>query len=270
MDRSEIAALVADKLTRAAERLKAEFGAPNRVQSCVLDELLPEEIARAIAAVFPPVREMREQKSLRERKYTAKQLDRFSPLLREAVLAFQQPAVLRQVEAITGLQSLQADANLYAGGLSLMKKGDFLLPHLDNSHDKDRRRYRVLNLLYYVTPGWRAENGGNLEIWDSGVGDGPREIASLFNRLVLMATHQRSWHSVNQVVGAGQRTCISNYYFSLDPPAGRPYFHVTSFRARPGQSGKDLLLRADAALRNGLRRLAKKGLYKPETYQGKS
>ena len=32
-----------------------------------------------------------------------------------------------------------------------MPQGNYLKPHLDNSHDRDRKRYRVLNLLYYVT-----------------------------------------------------------------------------------------------------------------------
>ncbi len=36
-----------------------------------------------------------------------------------------------------------------------MSKGVYLRPRLDNSHDKNRKRYRVVNLLYYVTPEWR-------------------------------------------------------------------------------------------------------------------
>lgn len=45
-----------------------------------------------------------------------------------------------------------------------MAKDNFLNPHLGNSHDKDRECYRVLNLLYYVTPNWSHEQGGNLEL----------------------------------------------------------------------------------------------------------
>ena len=29
-----------------------------------------------------------------------------------------------------------------------MPKGNYLKPHLDNSHDRDQQRYRILNLLY--------------------------------------------------------------------------------------------------------------------------
>jgi len=69
-------------------------------------------------------------------------------------------------------------------------------PHLDNSHDKDRNMWRALNLLYYVTPDWKIENGGNLELWPKGPKQDQITIHSKFNRLVVMATHNNSWHSV--------------------------------------------------------------------------
>ena len=41
-----------------------------------------------------------------------------------------------------------------------MTEGDFLNPHIDNSHDAKRERYRRLNLLYYVSPGWESAKRG--------------------------------------------------------------------------------------------------------------
>ena len=66
-------------------------------------------------------------------------------------------------------------------------------------------------LLYYVTPGWRLENGGNLELWDCAVRRNVT-LVSQFNRLVLMETTPWSWHSVSPVVADGFRCCVSNYY----------------------------------------------------------
>jgi Rps23 Pro-64 3,4-dihydroxylase Tpa1-like proline 4-hydroxylase len=169
----------------------------------------------------------------------------------------------------TGFPDLLPDSSLYAGGISLMQRGNFLLPHLDNSHDAERGRYRRLNLLYYVTPHWSTEEGGHLELWDNGPKHSPRQLESRFNRLVIMATHKNSWHSVCEVKANRPRLCVSNYYYSDQPYEGDAYFHVTSFRARPDQPARDLLLRTDNALRSAIRKVAKKGVYRPETFQHK-
>ena len=89
-------------------------------------------------------------------------MDKYASILEEIIYAFQEPGVLKAVEEITGIQEMVPDEHLYAGGISLMAKDNFLNPHLDNSHDKNRQMYRVLNLLYYVTPNWSEKLGGNL------------------------------------------------------------------------------------------------------------
>ncbi|MBC7795326.1 MAG: 2OG-Fe(II) oxygenase [Pyrinomonadaceae bacterium] len=150
-----------------------------------------------------------------------------------------------------------------------MVKGHYLNPHIDNSHDSQRENYRVLNLLYYATPGWKQENGGNLELWDESVKERV-EIPSLFNRLVLMETNQKSWHSVNEVKSDAVRTCVSNYYFSPHSPNdGRETSHVTFFQARPEQPLLRVLSTADGYLRTFTRKLKKEGLSKQDLYQEK-
>ncbi len=85
-----------------------------------------------------------------------------------------------------------------------------------------------------------------------------------------MATHQRSWHSVSPVVYPGSRCCVSNYYFSDSPLTKDDSFHVTSFRARPGQKLKDFLLTSDARLRMAIRKVFKKGIKEnPHVYKKK-
>jgi Rps23 Pro-64 3,4-dihydroxylase Tpa1-like proline 4-hydroxylase len=158
---------------------------------------------------------------------------------------------------------------LYAGGISMMAPGHFLNPHLDNSHDKFRERYRVLNLLYYVSPNWSAENGGNLELWPSGPKGTPSTLVSKFNRLIVMVTHQGSWHSVSRNVSKENRCCVSNYYFSKLPVGTKDYFQVTSFRGRPEQPVRDVLLRADIWFRMMLRKIFPKGVKENPHYYKK-
>src|SRR5204863_9561991 len=130
-----------------------------------------------------------------------------------------------------------------------------------------RRVYRVLNLLYYVTPGWQAEFGGNLELWDRKVKN-PEQIPSLFNRLVLMETHSESWHSVNGVKVDGKRCCVSNYYFSPHPPGGKDHFHITFFMARPEQHLRRAVTLVDSSMRTLVRKVVKQGVGRKDLYEG--
>lgn len=142
----------------------------------------------------------------------------------------------------------------------MMGKDNFLNPHLDNSHDSCLKNWRVLNLLFYVTPEWGKSSGGNLELWTQGLKESPITITSKFNRLVVMATHKNSWHSVNKVIDDRIRCCVSNYYFSNKPLMDDEEFHITTFRGRPSQKIVDILLRLDNNLRKGVRNVFSKGI----------
>jgi len=264
---------VTAKLTRGllareiARRIQAERSALVQqwlrsapINHFVLDDLLPEPWTRRIREAFPNGNRMLLKHSLRELKFVAAQMDAYHPLLEESIYAFQAPEVVELIHHITGLEALEPDEQLYAGGISTMARGHFLNPHVDNSHDKFRRRYRVLNLLFYVSPDWSAADGCNLELWPEGPRGTPRTIVSRFNRLVVMVTHQDSWHSVSRSTTDKNRCCVSNYYFSCEPVGGADYFHVTSFRGRPEQPLRDLLLRTDIWLRTAVRKVFPQGI----------
>jgi Rps23 Pro-64 3,4-dihydroxylase Tpa1-like proline 4-hydroxylase len=267
--REELVRLILERLERDAEAIREDFARDKGVTAkfTAIDNLLPDEIARRIAAAFPPSEKMRLLSSFRERKHTSKSLDEFDPLIKDITFAFQDHRVIKKVSELTGIRDAVGDPHLYAGGISAMAKGHFLNPHLDNSHDGDQKNYRVLNLLYYITPDWRPENGGNLELWDIDV-TRPLEIPSLFNRLVLMGTGDKTWHSVNKVKADATRRCISNYYFSPHSPNGYETFHVTYFMARPEQKFRRLLTRFDSGLRTYLRKIKKDGFAKKDIYEG--
>lgn len=266
MDRSLLAAQIAKRLEQDRAALKVEFRRPGRIRTAVVDGLLDDEVANQIYEAFPPVGDMMHRKSIREDKYVAAQMDRYHPLLEEALFAFQEPAVVAAVGDIAGIDPLLPDEHLYAGGISAMTRGQYLNPHIDNSHDGQLEHYRVLNLLYYTTPGWEPACGGHLQVWDRGLHHPARTLHSSFNRLVVMATSTRSWHGVSEIVRDGVRTCVSNYYFSPRPvgPDGAPapgdYYHVTTFRGFPGQPARNALLVADGTLRAGVRKVVKRGL----------
>jgi Rps23 Pro-64 3,4-dihydroxylase Tpa1-like proline 4-hydroxylase len=260
-NREQIAALIVKRLEEAHAVAAAEFALPRTVKSFVVDDLLPPELAQGIADGFPPVEKMVLKNHLGELKYVGVQMNQYEPLVEEALYAFQDPRVVERVGAICGIGGLLPDERLYAGGISAMVKGHYLNPHLDNSHDFERKRYRALNLLYYVSPGWRQDYGGNLELWDEGPHGQPRTIESRFNRLAVMQTDKTSWHSVSRVNQDGTRRCVSNYFFTLEPVDGNREYHVTSFRGWPEEKLKDLLMQGDNALRQTVKQVLGERLF---------
>ncbi|WP_409678613.1 MULTISPECIES: 2OG-Fe(II) oxygenase [Flavobacterium] len=269
MNRIDLANYILEKLQAQKSQLQADFTSQNKsIRYGFVDDLLPEAVAHEIAAVFPKPEAMVLKKSLREDKYIAAQMNLYHPLLEEIIYAFQDSRIVTLIGEICGIEKPIPDENLYAGGISLMAKNQFLNPHLDNSHDKDRSLWRVLNLLYYVTPDWQKEYGGNLELWPNGLSQQPVTIHSKFNRLAIMETHNHSLHSVSPVVFEGYRRCVSNYYFSEKPLLAADTFHVTSFRGRPENKLTDLVLQADTFLRMCIRKVFKKGIKEnPHVYK---
>ena len=250
---SDLAATIALRLERERERFASQWRLARPVRHFVVDDLLAKGQLEGLHAALPDPRELALKSSLRERKRVGVDIGRYAEPVGATLFAFQDPSVVAAVSSITKLAGLEADPTLYASGISAMGEGDFLNPHLDNSHDGDQRRYRALNLLLYVTPGWSSSFGGNLELWEPGP-KSPVEIESRCNRLVVMETGPRSWHSVNAVRAKTTRWCVSNYYFSATSVSGSEYRHVTTFAGRPEETWKRVALWFDGFVLNALGR----------------
>ena len=269
MNRDFFANLIYKNILRNKDILKIQYqNSKKQIGFFYLDDLLPNDVVLKIQEVFPKSFQMVHKKSLREDKYVAVQMNKYDMVLEEIIYAFQNHKIVDLIGEICNIDAPIADEYLYAGGLSMMGNKQFLNPHLDNSHDKDRDSWRVLNLLYYITPNWELEYGGNLELWPNGLDNSQVTIHSKFNRLVVMATHNRSLHSVSPVNHDGYRCCISNYYFSKKPLLSTDTFHVTSFRGRPENKFTDSMLQIDTFLRMTIRKIFKKGIKEnPHVYK---
>lgn len=153
LNRQTLIEVIAERLERDRTVLQKQYRGQDHIATFIVDDLLPPEWAAQIHDAFPDPSQLTLRSTVRERKYVGVQLDQYDPIVADALFAFQAPEVVSAVQAITEIPELLPDEHLYAGGISMMGEGHFLMPHLDNSHDKDRKLFRVLNLLYRVGGG---------------------------------------------------------------------------------------------------------------------
>lgn len=236
--KKQLTKLIVNRLTESKELLKAAFFQEHNIKVArhfTLDNLLPKELAERIYADFPNPQKMHLLNIPGKLKLKYSHLKDVSTLLQDINAAIQDPKVVSLIEEITEIKNQVPDTSAHAGGISTLLKGYRLNPHLDNSHNMDKKHYRTVNVLYYVSPDWQIANGGNFELWDQEIKH-CIVVPSLFNRLLVMETNQTSWHAVNPVLCNAPRCCVFNYFFSEDSPDGEKYFfNNNSFRSRPEQ-----------------------------------
>lgn len=249
---------ITESLYANLNKLKHQFNNKNastNTKFFVLDNLIDKSSANLIYKdIFNKANNIKWSKkdTFRERKSGCKDIKSFNKNIVNIFKSFEDKKVMSLISQITNIKGLESDPSLYAAGLSKMRYGDFLNPHIDNSHDGTKSLYRRLNLLFYISPNIKSEHGGNLELWDKKV---KREIklAPIFNRLIIMETNRNSWHSVDKIINKNiERICITTYYFSKDSPENYHYKHVTSFLGRPDQ----VFLRGYSRVDNYLRQKA--------------
>ncbi len=253
--KEQLTDLIFNRLHESSDQLKQQFFLEHPIKVArhfILDKLLPDDIVLEIYRNFPKPEQMSLLSSSGEIKSKYCHFKDSAAIVQNILLATQDPKVVAAVEEITEIKKQFADRSSIAGGISVLTKGYYLNPHLDISHDVETEQYyRSVNFLYYVSPDWKRENGGNLELWDDTV-KYCIEIPSLFNRLVVMETNTSSWHAVNPVLIKAPRSCVFNYYFSEQSPEGENYFmKKTTFRARPEQK----IRRAMTCLKHAILRI---------------
>ncbi len=261
MNRSEISHLILSKLKDMnLGYLKEKYKESSSINYCIIDNLLPTQLALDLNNAFPKEKDLNPQIGLQEKKYVGVEFTNSQKIVEECIYAFQERSVIEAIGFITDIKNIIGDPELYAGGISSMSEGCFLNPHIDNSHDRNLSKFRRLNLLYYVNKNWSPEkDGGELILYPNGIKKDEIKLSCRFNRLVIMRTDNKSLHGVNKIKSKKERRkCISNYYFSEESPLGNEYYHSTSFRGFKRQYLKGALLRV-----NGISRtIAKKLIYK--------
>lgn len=121
------------------------------------------------------------------------------------------------LEAMTGVKGLLADPHLLGGGVHRTRPGGYFKVHADVNKHPDFGLDRRLKLLIYLNENWRAEYGGNLELWPEGLQHCAQSIEPIAGRCVVFSTTATSFYGYPQPLTCPpNRDCrsIALYYYS--------------------------------------------------------
>ena len=147
-------------------------------------------------------------------------------------------AFTKFLENLTGIEGLIPDPHFRGGGLHQVERGGYLDIHCDfNVYEKlnlDRR----LNVLIYLNKDWKKEYGGDLELWDKNMTKAVARISPIFNRFVVFATDDYSYHGHPDPLKCPEdktRKSLALYYYTNGRPSDEvSESHTTLFQHRPG------------------------------------
>jgi 2OG-Fe(II) oxygenase superfamily len=141
---------------------------------------------------------------------------------------------LAYLEKLTGIQNLIADPSYFGGGVHWIENGGYLEIHADFNHLKKYNLERRINLLLYLNQDWKDEYHGHLELWDRETMTKRKEVAPIFNRVVIFSTVKEALHGhptpLNAPQGAARRSLALYYYTNTWEPSVQAHstlYHIS-------------------------------------------
>jgi hypothetical protein len=241
-----------DRWEPRLDALRAGWAAARPFPHGVLDDFLAPEVCRALVA--EEFRDVGGAGWIENRHYSQRLRSRngrgsFGAPARALLDELDSPRFRGFVERLTGESGLFLDLEMLDGGVSAMGRGDFFDLHTDmRAHAHQRRWMRRVNLIVYLTEGWRDEWGGALELWSADGRRCERRIAPRHNRAVFFEVGDGAVHGVPEPLDCPPGVMRFNlvlYYFR-DVGEEVPLTHFR-YRARPDEPQRRPLVWANNA-----------------------
>ena len=238
------------KYQNLARELTPQFTEGEPFPHVVVDDFLPRDIAGAVAAAFPkPDSQELGKWKLHENENTTRWFledSRYFPdPLRELAACLGSRPFMQFLVTVTGIPSLFLDPYFVGGGAMSTPNGGFLQVHADFNWHALLQSWRRVNVLLYLTPRWRQEWGGALELWSR---DGKVRVQNIdfkFNRVVIFETSSDSFHGqpepLNSPVGTLRNIFSAFYYTSGRGEATEEEPHFTKYALDQSPYSKRIL-----------------------------
>jgi Rps23 Pro-64 3,4-dihydroxylase Tpa1-like proline 4-hydroxylase len=208
-----------------------------------IDNFLDEAFAERVLAAFPSFEEAARMGRMfsavnEKKKIQVTDARQFPEPIAELNRVLAAPDFCQLLSDVFAIPDLLSDEELVGGGIHETGPRGHLDVHVDFNYIEERQLHRRLNILVYFNKGWKPEWGGNIELWDKDVKVCHHSFSPIFNRCVVFATSEISYHGVTAVRCPEDQTrkSFAAYYYTKEAPASWDgSVHSTSFKARPDE-----------------------------------
>jgi Rps23 Pro-64 3,4-dihydroxylase Tpa1-like proline 4-hydroxylase len=222
------AEILSPRLASEGSALAQEFEAAKPFRHIVVPDFLSPDFARRLLEDFPT---FEDRFAIGEtgdvgRKAEHREVRHISDAYREIDDFIQTLEFLDFMSELSGIPDLMYDSEYHGGGTHENVDGASLYTHVDFNYHP-RGWHRRLNLIVYLTPEWKQEWGGNLELhsnpWEPAA-DEAKLVPTRFNQAVLFETTESSWHGFRKIALPDDRKHLSRksfaiYLYTKDRPA---------------------------------------------------
>ena len=223
--------------------LSSQYFSAKPFQHVVIDNFLKADIAQSIATNFPAASNSGSKNlyGAPGEKIVHSDLSKLGPTFQEVDAFFGSQTALDWLTAVTGIHGLVYDPTNYGGGTHENCDNRDLRPHVDFNFHPVTKLHRRLNLIVYLNANWESAWGGSIQLYANprDPDDVPVSYEPLFNRCILFATHEASWHGFDRLCFPKDgvyrsRKSLSLYFYTADRPTNEIHNeHTTFFIPRP-------------------------------------
>jgi len=238
-------ALGAAAARRIGEELADGYCFAEPFPHIVLDNFLPEDVARLAAEHFPQCALTSDRSfesgyaGLHKRQILPEECD--APA-RQLFHFFNSQPMLEFLEGLTSIQALIPDPHFIGGGYHETARGGKLGIHADFRVNERLHLHRRINVIIYLNEHWDASYGGYLELWSRDMSEKCTELAPVFNRCVIFNTDANSYHGHPDPLTTPEgvyRRSIALYYYTASREIYREVpSNSTIYHARPTDSAE--------------------------------
>ena len=231
------------KARQIGEELSSSYCFAEPFPHIVLDNFLPESVARLALEHFPSA--SLESDKVFEMGYAGLHKRQILPhdcdgQARALFEFFNSRAMIEFLEGLSTITGLIPDPYFNGGGYHETTAGGKLGIHADFRINEQLHLHRRLNVIIYLNENWKDEYGGFLELWDRDMKAKRHAVAPIYNRCVIFNTDADSYHGhpdpLTTPDGVARRSIALYYYTASKEIYKEVPARGTMYQARPGDS----------------------------------